>query len=204
MTEPGRLLIADYGPTRMGVRIALAGTVAICAEASDADEAIRAAERERPDICIVGLEIPGGGIEAIKGIVKVAPMTSVIVLAASNNSTELLACVRAGAVGFVPGSFDGAQLQRVVRAVLADEAAVPRSMVRELVLELRNSIAPGADGLSSRETQVLNMVRRGHTTAVIARELEISPVTVRRHISMLVTKLGVAGRVSLLSTDAGA
>jgi two-component system nitrate/nitrite response regulator NarL len=204
MTEPGRLLIADYGPTRMGVRIALAGTVAICAEASDADEAIRAAERERPDICIVGLEIPGGGIEAIKGIVKVAPMTSVIVLAASNNSTELLACVRAGAVGFVPGSFDGAQLQRVVRAVLADEAAVPRSMVRELVLELRNSIAPGADGLSSRETQVLNMVRRGHTTAVIARELEISPVTVRRHISMLVAKLGVPSRVSLLSTDAGA
>jgi two-component system nitrate/nitrite response regulator NarL len=201
MTPTARLLIVDYGPTRMGVRMALAGTVAICAEAADAEAAILAAEREQPDICIVGLEIPGGGVAAIKGIAKVAPDSSVVVLAAGNNSDDLLACVRAGAVGFVPGSFDGAQLQRVVQAVLAHEAAVPRSMVRELVLELRNSIAPGADGLSSRETQVLNMVRRGHTTAVIARELEISPVTVRRHISMLVSKLGVPSRRALLSTD---
>lgn len=204
MTPPARLLIADYGPTRTGVAMALADMVAICAEVTGADEAILAAEREQPDICIVGLEIPGGGIAAIKGITKVAPETSVVVLAASSNSTDLLACVRAGAVGFVPGSFDGAQLQRVVRAVLADEAAVPRAMVRELVLELRNSIAPGANGLSSRETQVLKMVRRGHTTAVIARELEISPVTVRRHISVLVSKLGVPSRGALLSSDAGA
>jgi two-component system nitrate/nitrite response regulator NarL len=201
VTPSARLLIADYGPTRMGVRMALVGIVDICAEVTDAEAAIRAAEQQQPDICIIGLEIPGGGITAIKGIAKVAPMTSVIVLAASNKSTELLTCVRAGAVGFVPGSFDGGQLQRVVRAVLADEAAVPRSMVRELVLELRNSIAPGAEGLSSRETQVLNMVRRGHTTAVIARELEISPVTVRRHISMLVSKLGVPSRRALLSTE---
>ncbi len=203
MTDPARLLIADYGPTRMGVRMALLDTVRVCAEATTADDAILAAEHEQPDICIVGLEIPGGGIEAIKGIAKVAPAASVIVLAASSNSTDLLASVRAGAVGFVPGSFDGQQLQRVVRAVMAEEAAVPRSMVRELVLELRNSIAPGADGLSSRETQVLNMVRSGHTTAVIARELEISPVTVRRHISVLVSKLGVPSRRALLTSDAG-
>jgi two-component system nitrate/nitrite response regulator NarL len=198
-----RLLIADYGPTRVGVQMALAGQVVVCAEVADADEAILAAGREQPDVCIVGLEIPGDGVEAVRGIVKAAPMTSVIVLAATDSSTALLASVRAGAVGFVPGNFDGAQLRRVVGAVLADEAAVPRSMVRELVLELRNAIAPGADGLSSREAQVLGMVRRGATTAAIARELEISPVTVRRHISVLVNKLGVPSRGALLSADAG-
>jgi DNA-binding NarL/FixJ family response regulator len=201
-SDPPRLLIADYPPARLGVRMALADVVSICAEADDAAEAIDAAAREQPDLCIVSLELPGGGIAAVKGIVKVAPTASVIVIAGSGTSSDLLASVRAGAVGYVPGDFDGQQLQRVVQAVLAHEAAVPRSMVHELVLELRAAMTPGGADLSPRETQVLQMLRRGQSTAAIAGELEISPVTVRRHISVLVGKLGVAGRGALMVSDA--
>jgi DNA-binding NarL/FixJ family response regulator len=69
-------------------------------------------------------------------------------------------------------------------------------MVRELVMELQSR--NGADALTGREAQVLGMLRRGHTTAAIAARLEIAPVTVRRHISELVQKLGVEDRAALV------
>jgi DNA-binding NarL/FixJ family response regulator len=80
--------------------------------------------------------------------------------------------------------------------VAANEAVVPRSMVLELLLELRGG-GGGADALTARESQVLGMLRRGHKTAEIAERLSIAPVTVRRHISELVRKLGVEDRAAL-------
>jgi len=81
-------------------------------------------------------------------------------------------------------------------AAAANEAVVPRSMVLELVLELQGG-GTGADGLTSRESQVLGMLRRGHKTGEIADRLAIAPVTVRRHISELVRKMGVENRAAL-------
>ena len=91
--------------------------------------------------------------------------------------------VRAGAVGlYARTALDADRLRRIVRAVAANEAAIPRSMVLELLLELRGR-GNGADALTARESQVLGMLRRGHSTAEIAERLAIAPVTVRRHIS---------------------
>jgi DNA-binding NarL/FixJ family response regulator len=73
---------------------------------------------------------------------------------------------------------------------------IPRAMVLELVLELRGSGASGGL-LTGREAQVLRLLRRGFSTAAIAERLEIAPVTVRRHISELVHKLGVEDRSGL-------
>jgi len=87
-------------------------------------------------------------------------------------------------------------LNRVVNAAANNEAVVPRSMVIELVLELRGG-GNGADALTPRESQVLGMLRRGHGTSEIAERLAIAPVTVRRHISELVRKLGVENRAAL-------
>ena len=74
-------------------------------------------------------------------------------------------------------------------------------MVHELLLELRAGGA-GADALTARESQVLGMLRRGQSTAAIAERLQITPVTVRRHISELVRKLGVADRSELINSEA--
>jgi DNA-binding NarL/FixJ family response regulator len=189
-------LIADHAPTRLGVRIALEGAIDVCAEADDAEGAISAAQREQPDICLVGLAIPGGGIAATRGISRVAPGSSVIVLAASQDLDDLLSCVRAGAVGYLPGDIGVGSLRRVVAGVRAGEAAVPRSMVLALVRELQGTAAAG-DGFTTREAQVLGMLRKGHSTAAIADELGISPVTVRRHVSAMVHKTGVSDRIAL-------
>jgi DNA-binding NarL/FixJ family response regulator len=196
VTDRIRLLIAEWEPTRVGIRMALDGTVEVCAEAAHAEEAIRAAKREQPDVCLVGADIPGGAINAVRGVSRAAPDAAVVLLTDSHDVDDLLESVRAGAVGYVPGALDADRLHRVVRAVAAHEAVVPRSMVLELLVELRGG-APGTDALTAREAQVLGMLRRGQTTAQIAERLTIAPVTVRRHISQLVRKLGVDGRAAL-------
>lgn len=176
--------------------MALDGTVEVCAEAGDAEQAIRAAKREQPDVCLVGHDIPGGAIAAVRGVSRAAPTAAVVLLTQSRDIDDLLESIRAGAVGYVPGAVDAERLRRIVKAISAHEAVVPRSMVRELLLELRGG-GPGPDAPTTREAQVLGMLRRGQTTAEIAERLAITPVTVRRHVSQLVRKLGVEDRSAL-------
>jgi DNA-binding NarL/FixJ family response regulator len=194
-----RLLIVDRAATRVGIRMALEGTVEVCAEADDTEHAIRAAKQQQPDLALVSDHVAGDGLAAIRGISRAAPGCAVVVLAGAHDADYLLECVRAGAVGYVPGPLDAERLRRVVTAAGANEAVVPRSMVLELVLELQGG-GTGADGLTSRESQVLGMLRRGHKTSEIADRLAIAPVTVRRHISELVRKMGVENRAALTAS----
>ena len=191
-----RALIADLPAIRLGVRIALEGAVQVCAEAGDAEEAIRAAEREQPDISLIGLDLPGDGIVAIRGIHGVAPGGAALALAPSPDADGLLACVDAGALGYLPGSTSAASLRRAVAAVNRGEAVVPRAMVLVLVRELQRA-ASGGDCLTTRENQVLDLLRRGSSTTAIADRLGISSVTVRRHISASMHKLGAEDRTAL-------
>jgi DNA-binding NarL/FixJ family response regulator len=199
MTRRIRLLLADSAPTRAGIRMALDGEAEVCAEVDDVAQAIRAAKREQPDVCLISRALCGEGMATVRGICRAAPNVALVVLAASSDDEDLLDAIRAGAIGYVPGGLDAARLRRVVQAVVSNEAVVPRAMVLDLVMELRGGGA-GADALTSREAQVLGMLRRGHTTSAIAERLGIAPVTVRRHISELVHKFGVEDRTQLLST----
>ncbi len=192
-----RLLIADRMPMRLGMRSALAGEVEICAEAENAEQAIRLAKRTQPDVCLIAWELHGGGLAAVRGVARAAPSAAVIVLSEVSDVDVMLDAVRAGATGYIPGQIDFERLRKIVSAADALEAVLPRSLVRELLLEIRAS-GTRADGLTGREAQVLGMVRRGHGTAAIAKRLGIAPVTVRRHICEVVRKQGVEGRSELL------
>jgi DNA-binding NarL/FixJ family response regulator len=192
------VVVADHAPTRTGVKLALDGHAVVCAEASDADGAVRAVLSKRPDVCLIGTSIAGGGIAAARRICELVPETAVVMLAASENSGDLLDSLRAGAVGYVPVGFDAPQLRRVVSVVAANETAVPRSMVRDLIDELRAVERASEDRLTAREAQILTMLNSGHSTAGIAAGLDISPVTVRRHISKLVQKVGASDRSDLV------
>lgn len=196
MTRRLRLLVVDHPPTRVGMRLALGNDVEICAEAGDSEQAIRLAMREQPDLCLVGREIPGDGLTAVRGICRAAPHAAVVVLADVRDADDLIESVRAGAVGYVPGPLDQERLRRIVQAIASNEAVVPRSMILELLVELRGG-GVGAETLTARESQVLGLLRRGHSTSAIAERLSIAPVTVRRHVSELVHKLGVEDRSAL-------
>jgi DNA-binding NarL/FixJ family response regulator len=174
--------------------MALRGDADVCAEAEDAQQAIRAAKREQPQVCLVGRGIMGDGIRAARGICRAAPKAAVVVVADGIDADDVLDAVRAGAVGYVSADdLDAAGLRRIVQAAADGEAIVPRATVRRLLEELRDR----GDGLSARERQVLSMLRRGYPTAEIAEHLGITPTTVRRHISDLVHKLGVEDRSAL-------
>jgi len=199
MSESVRVLVADSEPTRVGVRLALDGYATICAEAGDVEQAVAAAVAEGPEICLIGRQLRGDGIEAVRRIAELLPHTRIVLLAGGDDVDDLLAALRGGAVGYVAPGFDGQQLRRAIDAVLASEAAVPRSMVLDLVDELRALERAADDHLTVREAQILSMLRRGHSTSVIAARLAISPVTVRRHISKLMHKVGATDRGELVT-----
>jgi DNA-binding NarL/FixJ family response regulator len=196
MNARPRLLIAENEATAQGIRMALGADIEICAQAGDCEQAVRAAMREQPDVCLVGRDIPGGGLNAVRGVSRAAPRAAVLLLAESSDVDEMLECIRAGAVGYVPGGLNRHRLVRVIRALGANEAVVPRSLVLALVRELGGAGA-GGERLTSREAQVLRLLRAGCSTAEIAERLGIAPVTVRRHISAAMAKLGVPHRSML-------
>lgn len=200
MAERAKLLIAGRDAARAGIRLIVDGRLEICAEAETPERAIRAAMREQPDVCLVHGDFGGDDtVGIVRGICRAAPRAAVVVLALEGDVDDLLELIRAGAVGYVPGPLDAERLRRVIGAVSAGEAVVPRAMILDLLLELRMA-GVGADGLTSRESQVYGMLRRGHSTGEIAERLHIAPVTVRRHISELVHKLGVEDRSALVGT----
>jgi DNA-binding NarL/FixJ family response regulator len=193
-----RALVADNAPTRFGVRLALQGVAEVCAEAEDRVASVRAAAASKPDIALVGRSLPGGGVEAVREICTLVPTCAVVVLADSDCADDLLDSLRAGAIGYMPVGFEPIQLRRAVSAVRTQQAAIPRSMVRDLIDEIRVAERAAEGDLTARETQVLTMLRRGHSTQRIAGSLSISPITVRRHISVVMHKVGVSQRADLL------
>jgi two-component system, NarL family, nitrate/nitrite response regulator NarL len=202
----GRLTVLvadDHAPTRAGVRVVLAeGGFAIVAEAATADTAVDAALRERPDVCVLDVHMPGGGIAAAARISERLPDTVVVMLTVSREDEDLFAALRAGAAGYLLKDMDPDRLAPALRGVLAGEAAVPRTLVARVVEEFRSAerrpslplVRRRGARLTSREWEVLELLRERRTTAEIAHRLGLSAVTVRRHISSILTKLRVPDR----------
>jgi DNA-binding NarL/FixJ family response regulator len=182
----------------------------VCAEASDAEGAVEAALRERPDICLIGALIPGSGVLATERITTALPETAVVILTTSENRIDLVEAIGAGAVGYLLKDMGEERLASTIRAVLAGEAAIPRSLVAHLVREFharegRRMIASenGRVDLTARETQVMQLMCEGLSTREIADRLFLSPVTVRRHISETIGKLGVDDREAAVALVGG-
>jgi DNA-binding NarL/FixJ family response regulator len=204
MSRPVRVLIADdHPPTRAGVRMALEhGGLQVCAEAASAGEALKAALAERPDICLVDLGMPGNGFRAVSGITQKLPGTPVLVLTVSRSADDLFDALRAGAAGYLLKDMDPEDLVTAVRGALAGEAALPGFLAARLIDEFRNrgrgtSLTLDQNRrveLTRREWDVLELFGDGLSTAEMARRLDLSQVTVRRHMSALLHKLEVTSR----------
>jgi DNA-binding NarL/FixJ family response regulator len=209
-----RVLIADaQASTRAGIRMALdRHGFTVCAEVTNADDAVAAAIRERPDVCLIDASLPGGGITAAEEISTRAPDAAIVMLSGSAGDDELFACVRAGARGYLSKDMDPGRLPFALRGVLSGEAAVPRPLVARMLEELRarergrhaSQLARLGVELTRREREVLGLLERGLQTSEMAERLEISSVTVRRHLSELLRKLGVPDREAAVRLLRGA
>jgi two-component system nitrate/nitrite response regulator NarL len=209
-----RVLIADaQTSTRAGIRMALDGHgFTVCAAVASADEAIQAAVRERPDVCLIEVSLPGDGVAAAEEISMRAPDAAIVMLSGSASDDELFACVRAGARGYLSKDMDPARLPITLRGVLGGEAAVPRALVARVFEELRArergrhaaELARLGVQLTPREREVLDLLERGLQTFEMAERLAISSVTVRRHVSEVLRKLEVPDRETALRLLRGA
>jgi DNA-binding NarL/FixJ family response regulator len=203
MSGAPTIVVADDHPTiRLGVRMALMrGGFDVVAEAANCDGAVGAVLREGPDVCLLDICMPGGGIEAAEELAEAAPSTSVVMLTVSDSADDLLAALRAGAVGYLLKDTHPDRLPAALSGVLKGEAALPRTLVRLVLQQFRDHAAAADDPvrvgeveLTARESEVLRMLRSGLETAEVGEILSLSPITVRRHISAGVARLGVADR----------
>jgi DNA-binding NarL/FixJ family response regulator len=200
------ILLADgQSMLRAGLRHLLDDNgLTVVAEAADADAATAAAEVHQPALCLLDAELPGGGLAAVRRIAQGAPGIRIVVLADEATPDVVVAGVRAGAHGVLGKSTSPLGLVRALRDVLNGQAAVPRIAVAALVREFRGggptsaSIAGRRVALTNRETEVLELLREELTTAQIADELGVSPITVRRHVGSIAAKTGGHGRSELL------
>lgn len=201
-----RVLVADADPaTRAGVNAALVrGGFEVCAEAESAQSALDAARREQPDACLVDADLAGGGIAAARDLDDAAPGTVIVMLGTTADDEHVLAAIRAGARGFLPKDMDPDRLVPALRAVLDGEPALPRALMGRVLDELhgrrryRSELARLGVDLTRREQEVLELLDQGMNTADMARALDISAVTVRRHLSGLLRKLDAPDRDAAL------
>lgn len=200
--RPTVVIADDHPPIRMGVRMALAdGGFDVVAEAADRDGAVEAVLRERPDICLLDVRMPGGGIEAVAILANAAPETAVVMLTVSTSPQDMLAALRHGAKGYLPKDTSPTRLPAALAGVLKGEAALPRTLVGRVLHEFRHLPDPrqapvqvqGVQ-LTTRESEILQLLRSGLSTVEIGKRLSLSPVTVRRHISAGMAKLGATDR----------
>jgi DNA-binding NarL/FixJ family response regulator len=208
--NPSVLIADDDAPHRRAVREALeAHGFVVVGEASDAAAAIGAATRLLPDICLIEIELPLEGLNAIGRIAKASPHTMIVVLSRSDHPEDVVTAFTRGASGYLLKGISGEQLAATLRGAYHGEPALSRSLVPYLVDEIRRGSArrlplPGGPvTLTPREWEVGELLRDGRSTAEIAETLGVSPITVRRHVGLLLGKLGVKNRqeaVGLLRT----
>jgi DNA-binding NarL/FixJ family response regulator len=209
-TKPLRVLIADdHEPTRDDVRRALDGDRGfdICAMAADAAQAVQAAIYERPDICLLDVRMPGGGVAAAWEISARLPQAKIVMLTVSDDDADLFAALRAGAHGYLLKTMNLRRLPDALIGVCSGEAAIQRMLVAR-VLDRFHAREPqwrhvvgsedAAGRLTSREWQVLELLAQRRSTAEIAEKLVLSAVAVRVHIASIVHKLKVTDRAAVI------
>jgi DNA-binding NarL/FixJ family response regulator len=202
---PLHVLVADdHAPTRDEICRALTGGgLIVCAEAADAARAVQQALETRPDICLLDLRMPGGGVAAAWEIAARLPLTKVVMLTVSDQDGDLFRALRAGAVSYLTKDIDFDTLPQALRDVAEGKAAIPPALVARMVMEFHSNdprfrtTEIGTEfgpRLTSREWDVLAGLAEGLSTRDIGRRLQLKPSGVRAHISAVVHKLGVRNR----------
>jgi DNA-binding NarL/FixJ family response regulator len=197
-SEARRVVIADdHAPFRAAVAADLASSgFEVCAEAGDATAAVEAAVRERPDLCVLDVGMPGNGIAAARAITSAVRETRVVMLSASRSDDDVIAAFEAGAVGYLLKDIEAGALATALERIAAGEMEMPRRVAERLFSELgrpprvsrfRRRRAPAE--LTSAERTVLAALAAGRATADVAADLGIPRPLVRAHVDAILEKL---------------
>jgi DNA-binding NarL/FixJ family response regulator len=197
------LIVDDHDLFRNGLRNLLEGEgVQIVGEAAAGQEALRIVREVAPDVVVMDLNMPGmGGVEATRHISTIAPLTRVLMLTISDEDNDVIDAILAGACGYLLKDASIQDLMTGIRAASHGESLISPTIAAKVLQRVRaSSTQPEIERtiraeLSQREIEVLKLIANGKDNAMIARELHISPKTVKNHISNILMKLQIDNRI---------
>ncbi|MFJ2621517.1 LuxR C-terminal-related transcriptional regulator [Glutamicibacter sp. NPDC087344] len=211
MTETSKptyrvVLVDDHAIFRSGLRADLASDLHIVGEAGSVEQAIEVIERERPDVVLLDVHLPGGrgggGAEVLQGCAHLFAETKFLALSVSDAAQDVVLVIRSGARGYVTKSISGEEISDAVRRVAGGDAVFSPRLAGFVLDAFGSTVAPGAideelDLLTDRELQVMRLIARGYSYKEVAKELFISIKTVESHVSNVLRKLQLSNRHEL-------
>lgn len=198
MTDTIKIIIADdHHLVREGIRnfLATQDDFDIVAEAGDAAGAARLCANHQPQVALIDLMMPGGGVSATREIRNTCPSTQVIILTSFEDDQLIHQAMDAGALSYLLKDVDAAILAAAVRKAAQNEAVIHPRIAQRLKNHARSgSSTDNPEGLSPREQEVLEVMAEGMTNQQIATHLHIGEKTVKSHVSNILSKLDVHDR----------
>ena len=194
------LIVDDHAIVRKGLRALLTeiDDIEVVGEAVDGQEAVRLTGTTQPDVILMDIVMPNmDGIEATQQITARQLETRVLALTSFAADDKLFPAIKAGALGYLLKDSDPEDLVQAIRQVHRGEPSLHPSIARKVLHELgRPSSQPQTpEPLTEREVEVLRFVAKGLSNQGIADALTIAEVTVRTHVSNILSKLHLANRV---------
>ena len=198
------LLVDDHDLFRTGLRNLLReyGGVSVVGEAANGVEAVRLVRELAPEVVVMDLNMPTmDGVEATRHITALSPLTRVIVLTISEDDTDVMDAIVAGACGYLLKDASIADVVSGIRSAAVGASLISPTIASKVLNRVRASTADEnmAESiraeLSDRELEVLRLIANGKDNAQIAAELVISPKTVKNHISNILMKLQIHNRI---------
>lgn len=193
-----RVLIADdHALVREGLRklLELSGNIEIITEVGDGQGAINIARKEKPDVILMDVNMPGtNGILATRVIKREMPHIHVIALTIYEDE-EVVDMVKAGVSAYVLKDVAGSELIDTINRVMQGEVVIHPRVANRLVRELSRNEKKNKDiRLTKRESDVLALLVKGHSNKEMAEAMFISEKTVKNHLTSIFRKLGVKDR----------
>lgn len=197
------VVVDDHAMFRTGVKAELAEQVDVVGEAEDADTAVAAVLRLRPDVVLLDVHLPGGGGgEVMRRVAGKAPETRFLALSVSDAAEDVIGTIRAGARGYVTKTITGPELVAAIGRVAEGDAVFSPRLAGFVLDAFAGSIAVAQvdedlDRLTEREREVMRLIARGYAYKEVAAELFISIKTVETHVSSVLRKLQLSSRHEL-------
>lgn len=213
MSRPIQVVLVDDHPLfREGVAYVLASApdIEIIGQGATAADALELARIHQPDVMLLDLDLPGGGLAALSAVAEVSPLTRLAVLTAANDEEIMLTVLRAGALGYILKGIAARDLIAIVRSIAAGDGYVAPTLAAAYLAEMmHNRSKRGAprdqmSHLTERELQVLDLVATGASNREIAQQLSLTEKTVKYYMTHILQKLNVRNRVeaAMLARDA--
>ncbi|AZO24630.1 MULTISPECIES: response regulator transcription factor [unclassified Mesorhizobium] len=200
MTAPIRIAIVDDHPLfREGVARSLGeiGGFELVGEGASAEDAERLVRASAPDILMLDISMPGGGLNALASILAAAPEQKIVMLTVSETNSDVAQALKAGARGYVLKGVGSKSLAEILRDVATGQSYVSPTLSARLLSDLLQPTGRKPDPLSQltgREAEILKLVAEGLSNKEVAARLALQEKTVKHHMTRVLAKLNVRNR----------